>query len=91
MWSYAFMTFMLLSVSYAVLRVANRALGNSEIKTKVTKKLKGLMGSGNNEDKRTSREDRAALREQLNNDNENNRNDDIKYINIDAGKGEESK
>lgn len=83
MWSYAFMTFMVLSVGYAVLRVASRAMGNSEIKTRVTKKLKGMVGGADNEDRRTAREDRAALREQLNNDNEN---DAIKYLNIDSGK-----
>ena len=45
MWSYAFTTFFILSVGYAVLRVGHRAYASeSEAKTAIKKKFKGLFG-----------------------------------------------
>ena len=45
MWSYAFMTFLILTVGYAVVRVAHRAYASdSEAKTALKKRFKGLFG-----------------------------------------------
>jgi len=45
MWTYAFMTFLILTVGYAVLRVGHRAYtSESEAKTALKKRFKGLFG-----------------------------------------------
>jgi len=50
MWSYAFTTFLILSVGYAVLRVGMRAYSSdSEVKTSLKKKFAGFFGKKNEE------------------------------------------